>query len=138
MVLMAMGLEIGEAELRERCDCTVFGTDALMAVDAVRALGFGRTRKETSTIAGLMDALALGIYPIVFLNVLPIDGVKGAHAMVLVELEDDCDFGGGVGFLLRSIAPLSSDRYCHRPLPPFYTNRQTYITHSYPASSCVG
>jgi ABC-type bacteriocin/lantibiotic exporter with double-glycine peptidase domain len=106
MVLMAMGLEIGEAELRERCDCTVFGTDALMAVDAVRALGFGRTRKETSTIAGLMDALALGIYPIVFLNVLPIDGVKGAHAMVLVGLEGDlvylCDPRWGDRVIARS------------------------------------
>jgi ABC-type bacteriocin/lantibiotic exporter with double-glycine peptidase domain len=107
MVLMAMGVEISEAELRSRCDCTVFGTDALMAVDALRALGFGRARKETSSIAGLMNSLASEIYPIVFLNLLPIDGVKVAHAMVLVGLDGDlaylCDPRWGDRVIARSV-----------------------------------
>jgi ABC-type bacteriocin/lantibiotic exporter with double-glycine peptidase domain len=44
MVLLTMGTDISEAELRERCDYTIFGTTALMAVDTLRALGFTRSR----------------------------------------------------------------------------------------------
>jgi|GEM_PF-6321722 len=36
MVLSSFGLDIAEAELRVRCDCTVFGTDALKSVDTAR------------------------------------------------------------------------------------------------------
>ena len=45
MVLSSPGLDVPEAELRARCDCTAFGTDALKAVDAVRQLGFPGTAK---------------------------------------------------------------------------------------------
>ncbi len=70
MVLTAMGLEISEAELRERCDCTMFGTDAFMAVGALRGLGFERSRKETGSMAGLIMELSAGGFPIVFINLL--------------------------------------------------------------------
>jgi ABC-type bacteriocin/lantibiotic exporter with double-glycine peptidase domain len=36
MVLSSFGLEISETELRDRCDCNPFGTDALKAVDMAR------------------------------------------------------------------------------------------------------
>jgi hypothetical protein len=36
--LGSFGVDISESTLRTRCDCTPYGTDALMAVDAVRAL----------------------------------------------------------------------------------------------------
>lgn len=50
MVLLTMGTDISEAELRERCDCTIFGTTALLAVDALRALGFTHSRKVISSV----------------------------------------------------------------------------------------
>jgi ABC-type bacteriocin/lantibiotic exporter with double-glycine peptidase domain len=84
MVLLAMGADVSEAELRSQCDCTIFGTDALNAVDAVRSRGFVRTRKVTLTFDELIKAQEAAAYPIVFLNLLPIDGIKVAHAMVLV------------------------------------------------------
>lgn len=89
MVLMAMGIAVSEAELRKRCDCTMFGTDAFMAVDALRGLGFERSRKETGSIAGLMMELSAGQLPIVFVNLLPIDGIKVSHAMVVMDIQEN-------------------------------------------------
>ncbi len=89
MVLTAMGLEISEAELRERCDCTMFGTDAFMAVGALRGLGFERSRKETGSMAGLIMELSAGGFPIVFVNLLPIDGIKVSHAMVVMAIQEN-------------------------------------------------
>jgi hypothetical protein len=31
---------MSEAELRQKCDCTILGTNAFQAVDAIRQLGF--------------------------------------------------------------------------------------------------
>jgi ABC-type bacteriocin/lantibiotic exporter with double-glycine peptidase domain len=42
-VLASFGLDIPESELRTLCDTTIFGTAALKAVDAARALGFTGT-----------------------------------------------------------------------------------------------
>ena len=42
MVLGSFGVDISESELCTRCDCTPYGTNALMAVDAARALGSER------------------------------------------------------------------------------------------------
>jgi ABC-type bacteriocin/lantibiotic exporter with double-glycine peptidase domain len=84
MVLLAMATDVSEAELRSQCDCTIFGTDALKAVDAARSLGFTKTRKITLGIDDLIDPQQSTAHPIVCLNLLPIDGVKVAHAMVLV------------------------------------------------------
>ena len=50
MVLTALRLVLSEAELRERCDCTPFGTEALRVVDAARDLGFVSTIKATVTM----------------------------------------------------------------------------------------
>lgn len=88
MVLMTMGLEVSEAELRERCDCTVFGTDAFMAVDALRGLGLERSRKATGSMSGLIMELSTGQLPIVFVNLLPIDGVKVSHAMIVMDIQE--------------------------------------------------
>jgi ABC-type bacteriocin/lantibiotic exporter with double-glycine peptidase domain len=85
MVLSTFELFMSEAELRLNCDCTPFGTEALKAVDAVRNLGFSRTVKCNHTIDELAQ-LEVNLYPIVFVNLLPIDGVKVAHAMVVVAL----------------------------------------------------
>ena len=106
MVLTAFGLVLTEAELREQCDCTPFGTEALRVVDAARDLGFLSTIKATVTIAELERQWSLGLYPIVFVNLLPIDGVKISHAMVVTGFEVDgvrvCDPLRGERILPRS------------------------------------
>jgi len=72
-VLSGFGLDVSEAELRALCDCTPFGTEALKAVDAVRKLGFPKTAKWTLSVDELKTQVNSGFYPIVFINLLPID-----------------------------------------------------------------
>lgn len=87
MVLAGHGLEMSEAALRTQCDCTVFGTEALNAVDAVRRLGFAQTVKATLSMEELADQCRQGSYPVVFVNTLPLDGIKGGHAVVVLDIQ---------------------------------------------------
>jgi hypothetical protein len=57
MVLLSLGVDVPESELRTRCDCTLLGTDALHAVDAVRQLGFAESGKYTFSLADLKDSI---------------------------------------------------------------------------------
>jgi ABC-type bacteriocin/lantibiotic exporter with double-glycine peptidase domain len=84
MVLSSFGLDIAEEPLRIRCDCNVFGTDALKTVDAARQLGFNGTAKHTLSLPEIERLLSSGQYPIVLVDLRPIDGVRGTHAMVIV------------------------------------------------------
>jgi len=85
MVLSAFSFEITEAELRKACDCTIFGTDALKAVDAARSLGFEGTKKHTLSIEQLVEVIDSGSYPIVFVSMLPLDGIRETHSFVVIE-----------------------------------------------------
>lgn len=86
MVLLGLGQDVPEARLRELCDCTVFGTHALQAVEAMRDLGFLGTAKVNLNAAELAEEIDRGILPIVFVNALPIDGVNVGHALVVLEM----------------------------------------------------
>jgi len=86
MVLSGLGLDMTESELRAICDCTPFGTGALKAVDAARSLGFTGTAKHTLSADELAALVGRGSYPIVFVNTLPVDGIKGEHAFVVLEV----------------------------------------------------
>jgi len=87
IVLSGFELDISEAELRKLCDCTPFVTEALKAVDAVRNLGFTKTSKSTLSIEELVTQINSGLIPIVFINLLPIDGIKVGHAVVVIALD---------------------------------------------------
>jgi ABC-type bacteriocin/lantibiotic exporter with double-glycine peptidase domain len=85
MVLGSFRIDIPEAELRQRCDCTPYsGTDALMAVDVARQFGFAGTAKHTMTLDELRVLLTDGHHPIVFVDLSPIDGIEDVHAVVVV------------------------------------------------------
>ena len=88
MVLGSFGVDISESELRTRCDCTPYGTDALMAVDAARALGLVKTAKYTLSFAELQTVVTDGPYPIVFVDLNPIDGLDAIHAMVVADVSE--------------------------------------------------
>jgi len=87
IVLASFGLELPEAELRNRCDCTPFGTEALQAVDTARRLGFLQTMKHTLSPGELEAQVQHGLYPIVYVNMLPIDGVMDGHALVVIGFD---------------------------------------------------
>jgi len=87
MVLGSFGLDMSEGELRVRCDTTaIYGTDAMLAVEVARALGFVRTAKYTLTFDELKALVADGHCPIAFVDLNPIDGVDDIHALVLIGI----------------------------------------------------
>jgi ABC-type bacteriocin/lantibiotic exporter with double-glycine peptidase domain len=88
MVLAGLGVDRAEPLLRQMCDCTMLGTDALNAVDAARQLGFPLAHKENLTIEQLTNVLQSGCFPIVYVNLLPIDAEAGIHAMVVIAADD--------------------------------------------------
>ena len=87
MVLAGFGLDLAEAALRTLCDCTLFGTHALKAVDATRRLSFPNTAKHTLAGDELEALVNNGNYPIVFVATLPIEGLKGEHTMVVIACD---------------------------------------------------
>jgi ABC-type bacteriocin/lantibiotic exporter with double-glycine peptidase domain len=86
MVLASFGLSMTEAELREMCDCTVFGTEALSAVDAARQLGFAGSVKHNLQFSELQTLVEAGHFPIVYINLEPIDGFDDEHALVITQI----------------------------------------------------
>lgn len=86
MVFGSFGVDIAEADLREQCDCTPYGTDALLAVDAARQLGFAGTVKHTLTLGELRTVVTEGQHPIVFVDLSPIDGAEDIHTLVVVAV----------------------------------------------------
>jgi len=89
MVLSQFNLSVSEAELRARCDCTIFGADAPYLVDVARQLGFDKTDIQNLSPDDLQTILDEGRYPIVYVNLLPIDGREGTQALVALEIGDD-------------------------------------------------
>ncbi len=88
MVFSHFNLSVSEAELRARCDCTIFGVDAPHAVDVARQFGFTKTAIHNLSPEELQNILAEGHYPIVYVNLLPIDRREGAHALVALEIDN--------------------------------------------------
>jgi ABC-type bacteriocin/lantibiotic exporter with double-glycine peptidase domain len=87
-VMADYGFEISEAELSVLCNCTFDGTTALQAVDAARKLGFTKTSKQTLTLNELKLINSSGLFPIVFINLLAIDGINQAHALVVINISE--------------------------------------------------
>ncbi len=88
MVLASYGVDLTEAELRELCDCTFFGTEALEAVKAVRQLGFPESIKTNLIIQELKELCANQQWPIVYVSLRPLEGSKGIHALVVLDISD--------------------------------------------------
>jgi len=96
--------------LRERCDCTPYGTDALLAVDAARQLGFPGTAKYTLTLEELRTVVTDGQHPIVFVDLSPIDGAEDIHTLVVVAVRQ---------YEVSVLDPLNGERLL--PLQAFST-----------------
>ncbi|HXF38363.1 MAG TPA: cysteine peptidase family C39 domain-containing protein [Blastocatellia bacterium] len=88
MVLLALGVDVPERQLRVSCDTTLLGTDALKAIDAARQLAFEDSAKHTLTLDELKNLVEAGHNPIVFVSLLPIDARDDFHALVVIEFRD--------------------------------------------------
>ncbi len=89
MILSGFGLNLSESELRKLCDCSFEGTEALKAVDAARLLGFSKTAKHTLSIGELETLVAAGKYPIIYIDLLPIEGKRITHALLVTDVAAD-------------------------------------------------
>src|SRR5215831_13205006 len=83
MALASFGLSLTEPELREMCDCTIFGTEAMRAVDAARQLGFANSVKHNLQFTELKTLVEDGHFPIAYVNLEPIDGFDDEHALLV-------------------------------------------------------
>lgn len=88
MVLESLGISKSEEELRSLCDCTALATRAGDAVNAMRKLGFTKTRKYNLDVDSLKEQLGLGLYPIAFIGVSSF-GPKTQHAVVVVDIAEN-------------------------------------------------
>jgi ABC-type bacteriocin/lantibiotic exporter with double-glycine peptidase domain len=85
MILDLYGLVINEEVLSEKCQTTTLGTSAGDVVQAARELGFS-ARKEHATFDDLRQYLAISVFPILFINLLAIDGYNTTHAVIVEEI----------------------------------------------------
>ena len=92
MVLAALGRPMAEELLRVLTDCSPLGTDAFHLVEAARHLGFLASRKYTlAFLDELATLLAEGHFPIVYVDLWPLQGGWSGqyHAMVVMDLDAD-------------------------------------------------
>jgi len=85
MVLSYLGVSKAEAELRELCDCTIFGTSALELVFAARRLGFAASSKHTLTLADLIELTDHGYFPIVYVLSAAHIAAPDVHSFVVIS-----------------------------------------------------
>ncbi|NOT60313.1 MAG: hypothetical protein HOP19_08820 [Acidobacteria bacterium] len=86
MVIAGFGQDVTEAKLRRLCDCTFEGTSAFKALNAARQLGFANSSKHNLTFEELTAVVADGWFPIVFVDLTPLDGGYEAHAFVVTAI----------------------------------------------------
>jgi ABC-type bacteriocin/lantibiotic exporter with double-glycine peptidase domain len=89
MVLAHHGRTSAESELRQLMDTQPTGTRA-RNLESLTALGFD-VALNSSNLAQLLDALAAGLAPIVFVDTGPLDywHVECAHVAVLVGIDEE-------------------------------------------------
>jgi hypothetical protein len=85
MVFDYFDFEINEPQLASICRADADGVSADDLVNAANELGF-HAWKEYSTIVGIQAHLNNGVFPILYVNLLAIDGLAITHAFVLEEI----------------------------------------------------
>ena len=86
MVMAYWGIEIDEATLRACCETDRSGTAAKAAVACVGRLGLRTFEVRAATLDDLRGWLGNGIFPIVYLNLFPLDTLWVQHAVVVEDV----------------------------------------------------
>lgn len=87
MVLETQGLSMTEEALSAKCGTDVFGTSANDLVQAASGLGF-EAKKEYANLDDIHGHLSQNLFPILFINLLVIDGYNSTHAVIAEEVSD--------------------------------------------------
>jgi ABC-type bacteriocin/lantibiotic exporter with double-glycine peptidase domain len=88
MVLASFGINRPEDELRELCDCTIFGAAAIELVRAARSLGFSASRKYSLSLENLRELTEQGYFPVVYVVVAETSPKPDVHALVVVSVTE--------------------------------------------------
>jgi ABC-type bacteriocin/lantibiotic exporter with double-glycine peptidase domain len=99
-VLQNYGHVVDETSLRQQCGTTESGTLSDDLVKCARTLGFV-AEKEYSSLDRLRQHLANKLFPILYVNLLFIDGFDSVHAVVATEFEEQ---------FINVIDPLEGER----------------------------
>lgn len=89
MVLSHFGIEATEDELRLRSLTTLWGTNARDAVACVKSFGLRSEEVRDATVKNLREWLNQGIFPILLIDLRPIRGEVGRHAIVAEEISEN-------------------------------------------------
>jgi len=89
MVMATWGIEIDEATLRVCCQTDWSGTAAKAVVACVGRWGLKATEVRVATLDDLRSWLDNGIFPIVYLNLFPLDALWVQHAVVVEVVTDE-------------------------------------------------
>jgi ABC-type bacteriocin/lantibiotic exporter with double-glycine peptidase domain len=88
MVLSSFSLFKPEEEIREDCDCTIFGTYADNLLKAAKKYGFINSKKDYFNLDRLEEYLKKGCYPIVYIGVRAYPYSRPEeHSAVMVEIK---------------------------------------------------
>ena len=87
MLLEMHGLPIAEDALSEKSGTTVYGTSAGDLVQAASDLGF-HAQKVHATLDDIRTYLSKSIFPILFINLLVIDGYNSTHAVIAAQVTE--------------------------------------------------
>lgn len=89
MVMANLGIIVDEDALRACCGTDRLGTTAQAAVDCATRHGLQASVDSVATLADLNSYVDRLIYPIVYANMFPLDGLWVLHAVVVEAITHD-------------------------------------------------
>ena len=105
MLLAHHGREVAESELRRTCNLTEHGAHIEELCRVASQLGFKARIEEAIEIDRLEQLLTQGLFPIVYINRLPLDRELSVHSVVVVRVTTR---------IVSFLDPLRGERRCSR------------------------
>lgn len=89
MVLSHWGINEDEPKLRDGCKTTHQGTRASDVVACAREYGLQAGEYRDTGLEDISGWLSQNIYPILLINLFPLNALWVTHAVVVIEINDD-------------------------------------------------
>lgn len=89
MVLAGLGHSLSEAEIRHRCGYEAAGMQLGKIANGLRDLPLFVEYQIDGGLDDLIDLVRAGVFPIVALDLRPVEGRDAFHAVVVVEVTSD-------------------------------------------------
>ena len=89
MVLTGLGHRLTETDIRHRCAHTAVGMRLNQVASGVEDLPVNVQHQLDCGLDDLDDAVRAGVFPIVGIDLRPVDGIFAFHAVVVVNISTD-------------------------------------------------